>query len=145
MFAAEWNLRTSYVTSPVYRRLRVNTFRELSTAKNRRITSGCIKSCHGLCQDQIVVDSPPLTSKLSLTNAEPSFLEQSSLPSRASQNAFQQLSSARLQNDFKIPFRQLVKCIASSKFRVRHQIPCDIFGWPYFTYKILHKFSIQTS
>jgi hypothetical protein len=70
-------------------------------------------------------------SPLSFTNAQPSFLKKSSLPFRASQNASQQLSSARLQNDFKIPFRQLVECTASSKFRVRHQIPCDIFGWPY--------------
>jgi hypothetical protein len=45
--------------------------------------------------------------------------------------AWTHLSSARLQNDFKFPFRRLVECNASSKFRVRHQIPCDIFGWPY--------------
>jgi hypothetical protein len=45
--------------------------------------------------------------------------------------AWTHLSSARLQNDFKIPFRQLGECTASSKFRVRHEIPCNIFGWPY--------------
>jgi len=79
----------------VYKRLRVSTFRALHTVKNRRITSCCIKSCHGLCQHQIVVDSLPLTSKLSFTNAEPSFLKQSSLSSRASQNAFQQLITSK--------------------------------------------------
>jgi hypothetical protein len=36
-----------------------------------------------------------LTSKLSFTNAEPSFLEQSSLSFRASQNAFQQLITSK--------------------------------------------------
>jgi len=80
---------------PVYIRLRVNTLRALDTAKNRRITSCCIKSCHGLCQHQIVVDSLPLTSKLSFTNAEPSSLKQSSLPCRASQNALQQLITSK--------------------------------------------------
>jgi hypothetical protein len=95
MFAAGWNLRTSYVPCAVYKRLRVTTFRALDKAKNRRITSCCITSCHGLCQDQKVVDSLPLTSKLSFTNAEPSFLKQSSLSFRASQNAFQQLITSK--------------------------------------------------
>jgi len=96
----------------VYTRLRVNTFRALHTAKDRRIPSCCIKNSHGLVAG-LVVNSLPLTSKLSFTNAQPSFLKKSSLPFRASQNASQQLITSKgyagCKNESNLPRREVTE------------------------------------
>jgi len=89
MFAAEWNLRTSFVTCPVYSRPRVNTFRALDTGEE--------SSHHIMLHQKLswIMSTSNSCRFLSLTNTEPSFLKQSSLSFRASQNAFQQLFTSK--------------------------------------------------